>query len=97
MTTTIASQNHGRAIHNYDLLDELQDRYGLTRRETHDAIHQFLDDLDGLGDDVEVSRTPIEPGLLKHNPRDLDVYYWVEITDAAADSIREAFAATYAA
>lgn len=95
MTTTIASNIPGRAIAHYDLLDQLQQRYGLTRRQTHDDIHALLDQLADLGDNPVVSHRPQRPDLLDNNPQDIDVYYWIEITDQAAADIRDAFAATY--
>jgi hypothetical protein len=96
MTTTIASNIPGRAIATYDLLDELQERYGLTRRETHEGIHAYLDQLAGLGDNPVVDERPMRPELLVSNAQDVDVYQWIEITDQAAQDIRESFAAAYA-
>lgn len=95
MTTTIASNIPGRAISSYDLLDELQERHGLTRRETHEGIHAYLDQLAGLGDNPVVDQQPMRPELLTSNPQDVDVYYWITITDEAAQDIRDSFAATY--
>ncbi|WP_329368661.1 hypothetical protein OG896_24375 [Streptomyces sp. NBC_00669] len=59
------------------------------RGEAHDAIWAYLADLD----DAEISRTPDKPQLLEHNPGDLDIYYWITITDDAAQVVREAVAA----
>lgn len=92
MTTEIYSHNPGRNLAHYDLADELSERHGLSLRETHDGIWAYLADLD----DAEISRRPVNPELLASNPNDRDVYYWITITDDAADIIREAFAATYA-
>jgi len=91
MPTEIYSHNPGRALAHYDLADELADRYGLTLRETHDGIWAYLADLD----DAEISRRSATPELDRHNPNDRDRYHWIEITDEAADIVREAFAATY--
>ncbi|MBA9003645.1 hypothetical protein [Thermomonospora cellulosilytica] len=93
MTTTIASQNHGRTIPAYDLLDEMTERYGIDRREAHDSIHAFLAD---LGESAIVTETPQRPELADDNPRDVDVDMWVEITDEATEQIRAAFNAVYA-
>lgn len=95
MTTTIASNIPGRAISSYDLLDELQEKYGLSRRQTHEEIHALLDQLADLGDNPVVDERPMRPELLVSNPQDVDVYHWIEITDQAAQDIRESFAATY--
>lgn len=92
MSTEIYSHNPGRNVAHYDLADELADRYNLTLRDTHDSIWAFLADLP----DAEISRRPVKAGLATFNPGDLDVHSWVEITDAAANRVREAFAATYA-
>lgn len=96
MTTTIASNNPGRAISSYDLLDELQERYNLGRRETHESIHAYLDQLADLDDSVIVDTTPMRPDLVDFNPGDVDRYDWITITDEAADDIRDSFAAQYA-
>ena len=93
MTTMIAGQNHGRAIPTYDLLEEMTERYDIDRREAHDSIHAFLAD---LGDDAIVGTTPQRPELDGYNPNDEDRGVWLEITDEAAEHIREAFAATFA-
>lgn len=94
----IASLIHGRSVHGYDLLDEVEERYGLGRQEAHEAIHaalQQLVDIDGE-DQVVVARTPMRPELLKGNPRDLDVYYWLTVRTESVDEIREALAAQFA-
>lgn len=95
----IASIIHGRSVHSYDLLDEVEEQYGLGRQEAHEAIHaalQQLVDIDGE-DQVVIARTPIRPELLKDNPRDLDVYYWLTVRAESVDEIREALAAQFAA
>ena len=92
MTTTIAGQNYGRSIPAYDLLDEMTERYGIDRREAHDSIHTFLAD---LGDGAIVGTTPQRPELADYNPHDVDMDTWIEITDEAAEQIREAFDAVY--
>lgn len=92
MTTMIAGQNHGRSIPTYDLLDEMTERYGISRLEAHDSIHAFLADLDGAIVDTTLQR----PELADYNPHDVDMDTWIEITDEAAEQIRAAFDAVYA-
>lgn len=99
MSTDIYTGKTGRSISNYDLLDEMQETYGLDRRETHGSIIAFVTqtvDIDGEDAAIEATR-PVRPELLQSNPADLDVDYWTTITDAAANDIRTAFAATYPA
>lgn len=94
----IASLIPGRAISRYDLLGEIEDQYGLSTREAHEAIHSALEqlvDIDGE-DQVIIARTPMRPELLKSNPQDRDVYYWLTVRAEAVDEIREALAAQYA-
>lgn len=94
MTTEIASCIPGRAVHQYDLLDEVTEATGMTRREAHENIHAFLDqiiELDGE-EAVILSRRPIRPDLLTNNPNDQDRYHWLTISDEAADVIRAQFA-----
>lgn len=89
----------GRAIAAYDLLDEVEERYGLGRRDAHEAIHaalQQLIDIDGE-DEVVIARRPQRPELLKSNPHDVDVRYWLVVRAECVDEIREALAAQYAA
>lgn len=98
MATDVSSLIPGRDIHTYDLLGEMQEKYNLDRRATHESIHAFLSqviEIDGE-DAVVLSSRPIRPELLDSNPRDLDVHYWLTISGSAAETIREAFAATYA-
>lgn len=85
-------QRAGRTIPAYDLLDEVTETYGLDRREAHDSIHAFLAD---LGPSALVAETLQRPELADSNPGDVDVDVWVDITDEAAEHIREAFAAVY--
>jgi len=97
MSTDIYTGKPGRAISSYDLLDEMQDAYGLDRRETHDSIITFMEqvaDIDGGSATVESTR-PVRPQLLKANSADVDVDSWTTISDEAANGIRAAFAATY--
>jgi len=99
MSTDIYTGKTGRAISSYDLLDEMQETYGLDRREAHESITAFLAqiiDIDGEDNVVEMTRA-VQPELLLDNPSDLDVDYWTTITAAAADDIRNTFAATYPA
>lgn len=90
MPTEIASHIHGRTVHPYDLLAEITDRHDLGDREAHDMIHGYLEQLiqDDGEDAVIISRRPVKPELLEHNPFDRDIYYWLTITDEAADAIR---------
>ncbi|GAA4688232.1 hypothetical protein [Streptomyces youssoufiensis] len=95
MSTVISSLRPGRTIHPYPLLNEIVERYGVSRSEAHEGIHDFLGqivDIDGE-EAVILGQEPIQPHLLRDNPRDLDVDYWVTITDEAAETIREAWAA----
>ncbi|MEV4784049.1 hypothetical protein AB0K53_01095 [Streptomyces tuirus] len=88
----------GRSVAGYDLLDEVVDRFGLSQGEAHDVIHaalQNLIDVDGE-DQVVVARRPQRPELLKSNPHDLDVRYWLTVRAEAVDELREALAAQYA-
>lgn len=89
----------GRSITDYDLLDEVQERYGLSRRDAHEAIHATLRqliDIDGE-DQVVIARRPQRPELLKSNPQDLDVRYWLVVRAECVDGIREALEAQHAA
>lgn len=93
----IADNYPGRSIASYDLLDEVQERYGLSTREAHEAIHAHLKDLmdiDGA-EQVVIARRPQRPELLKANPNDLDVRYWLTVREESVDEIREALAAQY--
>lgn len=94
----IADDFPGRSISRYDLLDEVEERYGLGRREAHEAIHavlQQLFDIDGE-DEVVIARTPQRPELLKSNPGDVDVRYWLTVRAESVEEIREALAVEYA-
>lgn len=87
----------GRAISRYDLLDEVEDRYGLSTREAHEAIHAILQqliDIDGE-DEVVIARTPQRPELLKSNPGDVDVRFWLTVRAESVDEIREVLAVQY--
>lgn len=88
----IADDFPGRSITRYDLLDEVEDQYGLSAREAHEAIHAILQqlfDIDGE-DEVVIARTPQRPELLKSNPNDVDVRYWLTVRAESVDEIREA-------
>ncbi|MEU3990147.1 hypothetical protein AB0F24_17520 [Streptomyces platensis] len=91
----VASNIPGRSIHPYDLLDEVMEQTGMGKREAHDSIHALLDQLaaDDGEDAVILHREPVRPELLKSNPSDVDVYYWLTIRQETADLIREALAA----
>lgn len=91
----IASHIRGRGISPYDLLDDVMERTGMGRVEAHDSIHALLDQLvaDDGEDAVIIHRVPIQPELLKRNPNQLDVYYWLTIRQETADLILEALAA----
>jgi hypothetical protein len=96
MTTEISSLNPGRAIHGYDLLDQIQETYIPDRAEAHAAIHAMLGQIIEIdGDDVILDTTPINPELLTFNPNDRDIYHWLTISDETAEFIREAIAASY--
>lgn len=96
MSTDIYAGKPGRAIGTYDLLAEITDTYGLDRREAHDGIHAFLDQIVDIdGDDAIIASAPVRPELLVSNEHDLDIDYWLTVSDETADSIREAFAAAY--
>ncbi|RKN35925.1 hypothetical protein [Streptomyces hoynatensis] len=90
MSTEIASNNPGRAINTYDLLEEIIEATGMDRREAHESIHVLLDqlvDIDGH-EAVILSTRPMRPELLVRNEGDVDIYWWIEISDDAADAIR---------
>ncbi len=94
----IADNFPGRSITRYDLLDEVEDQYGLNTREAHEAIHAFLQNLievDGE-EQVVIARTPQRPELLKSNPGDVDVRFWLTVRAESVDEIREALATQYA-
>ncbi|MFJ6729338.1 hypothetical protein ACIQPQ_31000 [Streptomyces sp. NPDC091281] len=97
MTSEIFNQTHGRTISSYDLLDETQERYGLSRTDAHDAIHAMLDGIiETDGDTVILERRPARPELLASNTADVDVHHWLVVSDETAAEIREALAAVYA-
>ncbi|MFI8872432.1 hypothetical protein [Streptomyces sp. NPDC055243] len=89
----------GRQIASYDLLDEVMDQYGLGKREAHEAIHAYLQQLVDLGEEgqVVIAARPARPELLKDNPQDLDVRYWYIVRAETVDEIREALTLHYAA
>ncbi|MFI7096762.1 hypothetical protein [Streptomyces lydicus] len=95
----VASHIPGRSIHSYDLLDDVMEQTGMGKREAHEAIHAMLDQLvaDDGEDEVIIHREAVRPELLKSNPSDLDIYYWLTIRQESADLIREALAAQCAA
>ncbi|MWA08802.1 hypothetical protein [Streptomyces sp. BA2] len=89
----------GREIASYDLLTEVMEQYGISKREAHEAIHAYLAqlvDIDGEGQ-VVIAHHPARPKLLKDNPQDLDVRYWLTVRAESIDEIREALALHYAA
>ncbi|MFT2014578.1 hypothetical protein ACMA1D_01835 [Streptomyces sp. 796.1] len=95
MSAVISSLNPGSAIYPYPLLEEIMSTYDVSRSEAHEGIHILLGQIMEIdGEEAVILRQePIEPNLLHDNPRDLNVYYWITITDDAADTIREAWAA----
>jgi hypothetical protein len=94
MSTDIYSGKPGRTIGNYDLLGEVMDTYDLDRQTAHDSIRAFLDQLTDIdGGDTIIASTPVRPELLVSNPHDLDIDYWLTVSDETADAIREALAA----
>ncbi|ROQ69159.1 hypothetical protein EDD93_3656 [Streptomyces sp. 840.1] len=95
MTTDIFEGMTGRGLISYDLCDEAMETYGLTQREAHEAISAFVQ---GLADDdsaIILDRQPTRPELLVNNPGDVDVDYWVTVSDETADHIRGALAASF--
>ncbi len=93
----IADDFPGRSIARYDLLDEVEERYGRGTREAHEVIHAILQqliDIDGE-DQVVIARTPQRPELLTSNPGDIDVRYWLTVRAESVEEIREALAAQY--
>ncbi|MFD1832392.1 hypothetical protein ACFSJS_22490 [Streptomyces desertarenae] len=95
MATEIASNIPGRTIHPYPLLDEIAERHNLSDREAHEAIHAMLDQIADIDGDVVLEQRPIRPELLESNPHDLDVYWWLTVSDETAQEIRDALAAQY--
>lgn len=90
----IADDFPGRSIARYDLLDEVEEQYGLSTREAHEAIHavlQQLFDIDGE-DEVVIARMPQRPELLTMNEGGVDVRYWLTVRAESVDEIREALA-----
>lgn len=90
----IADDFPGRSITRYDLLDEVEDQYGMSTREAHEAIHAILQqliDIDGE-DQVVIARAPQRPTLLKSNPGGVDVRYWLTVRAESVEEIREALA-----
>lgn len=95
MSTVIADHSPGRGAPPYDLLQEVTTRYPeLGDMDAHDAVWQVLEDLTSLGEDWEVDREPVDP-IAARSGRDRDRRHWITITEDAADSIREALAATH--
>ncbi|MFC8009123.1 hypothetical protein [Streptomyces cinereoruber] len=94
MSTEIYDDYPGRNFGNYDLLDELVEKHGIDRREAHESIHAFLAQIVDI-DGVILKREPVNPQLLQDNWQDLDIRYWLTISDSAANDIRAAFAASY--
>lgn len=96
MDTEIYDDNSGRGFDSYELLDEIVDTYGLSRRAAHEGIHAFLGQIIGIDgyDNVVLSSRPARPELLEYNPSDLDVRYWLRLSDGAIETIRDAFAAS---
>jgi hypothetical protein len=96
VSTEIYDNVAGRSFSTYDLLDEVTEKYALDRREAHESIHAFLDQIIDIdGDGVILQCEPVNPTLLQSNPRDLDIRYWLTISDDAVDAIRDSFAAVY--
>lgn len=96
MSTEIYDDFPGRSFSNYDLLDEVTEKYGIDRREAHESIHAFLSQIVDIdGDGVILKREPVNTQLLQDNPRDLDIRHWLTISDSAVTDIRNSFAAVY--
>lgn len=86
----IASRIPGRDVHSYELLDEVVEETGMSERDAHDAIHAILDDLIDIDGQVIVSQRPMRPELLRRPGRQIDVYWWLAVTEETAAEIREA-------
>lgn len=93
----VASNNPGRTIYRYDLLDEVMEQTGMDKREAHDSIHALLDQLVAVDGEeaVVIHHEPVQPELLKSNPNDLDIYSWVTIRQEAADLVLEVLTAQH--
>lgn len=97
MTTEIFEGITGRSISSYDLLDETIEKYGIDRTEAHETIRALLQGIvESDGDSVILDRQPGRPQLLENNPGDVDVTYWLTVSDETAQTIREALASVYA-
>lgn len=91
----IASHAQGRGGYRYELLEEIAERYGLTNAQASETIQETLRQLREIdGDGIILDQQPIRPQLLESNPSDLDVDYWLFVSQATADEIREAIAAS---
>lgn len=96
MTMDIYSQNHGRGLSGYDLLDQVEEQFHLGRPAAHDAIHAMLDGIiEAEGEGVILARRPARPELLTDGAPDVDVDHWLTISDETAAEICEALVATY--
>jgi hypothetical protein len=94
MTTTIFNQNYGRALHSYDLLDRVQDAYGMSRREAHDSIHAMLSGLLEDDSNLILDTYPARMEREHNNSQSLDRDMWLVVSDETAQTIFEALATT---
>ncbi|MGW1015617.1 hypothetical protein [Streptomyces niveus] len=95
MTTEIFEGATGRSISTYDLLDEAMDTYGLDKATAHEAIAAFLSGMAQDDPAIILDRTPTRPELVQDNPNNLDTTHWLTVSDATANHIREALAASF--
>lgn len=94
-TVEIAEHQTGRGGYSYPLAVEVSEEFGISIAEANDeiltALRQLVD-VDGEG--IILDRQPVRPELLERNPNDLDVDYWLTVTEETATGIREAIAAS---
>ncbi|MEW1551581.1 hypothetical protein [Streptomyces tsukubensis] len=93
MSVEIYDSNPGRTISSYDLLDEIAEQHNLDRTAAHEMIHAMLDGLVQDDPSVILGREAEAPAR-GDNPHDLDVRYWLTVSDETAQLIREAIAST---
>lgn len=96
MTMDIYSQNHGRGLSGYDLLDQIEEQFHLSRTDAHDAIHAMLNGIiEAEGESVILNRRPARPELLTDDAPDVDIDHWLTISDETAAEICEALVSAY--
>jgi prevent-host-death family protein len=95
-TVQIAEHQQGRGGYSYPLAIEVADILGVGIAQANDEILSTLRqlvDIDGPG--IILDRQPIRPELLDYNPNDLDVDYWLTISEETASEIRCAVASQH--